>query len=136
MVAGLAGPPAMSDPRDPQPPASEDRRAEPRVPAATLGDVSSRFVGGGDFSLLNYAARSLYGQSQARLLVGARVSVRLATTTLSAIVNARVVRSSLTEISNGVPRYEVALALEDAVDWSRAAAYDGGGPADLTKMRR
>jgi hypothetical protein len=125
----------MPDPRQPQPPASDERRAEPRTPAAVLGDVRSRFVGGSDFALVNCAARSLYGQSPARLLVGARVSVRLATTTLSAIVNARVVRSSLTEFRDGMPRYEVALALEDAVDWSRAAGC-GGGPPDLTKMRR
>jgi hypothetical protein len=125
----------MSEPRDLQPPAAEERRAEPREPAATLGDVSSRLVGGSDFALLNYAARSLFGQPQGRLLVGARVSVRLATTSLNAVVNARVVRSTLTEFRNGVPRYEVALALEDAVDWSRAAVY-GGGPPDLTKMRR
>ena len=112
----------MSDPRDLTPSASEERRAEVRVPAETLGEVSSRFVGGSDFALLNYAPRSLYGQSSSRLLVGARISVRLATTALNAIVNGRVVRSSLTEVRNGVPRYEVALALEEAVDWSRDAA--------------
>ena len=66
--------------------------------------------------------RSLYGQSSSRLLVGARISVRLATTALNAIVNGRVVRSSLTEVRNGVPRYEVALTLEEAVDWSRDTA--------------
>ena len=128
----------MSDPPQLQPSASEERRAEVRVPATTLGDVSSRFVGGSDFALLNYASRSLYGQSPSRLLVGARISVRVATSALNAIVNARVVRSSLTEVRDGVPRYEVALALEEAVDWSRAAARGGavGGPADSTKMRR
>ena len=68
----------------------------------------------------------------------ARISVRLATPILNAIVSGRVVRSSLTEVRDGVPRYEVALALEEAVDWSREAARGGavGGPADLTKMRR
>jgi len=128
----------MSDPPQLQPSASEERRAEVRVPATTLGDVSSRFVGGSDFALLNYASRSLYGQSPSRLLVGARISVRVATSALNAIVNARVVRSSLTEVRDGAPRYEVALALEEAVDWSRDAACGeaAGGPADLTKMRR
>ena len=128
----------MSDPPQLQPSASEERRAEVRVPATTLGDVSSRFVGGSDFALLNYASRSLYGQSPSRLLVGARISVRVATSALNAVVNARVVRSSLTEVRDGAPRYEVALALEEAVDWSREAVCGGaaGGPADLTKIRR
>jgi hypothetical protein len=128
----------MSDPRDLEPSVSEERRAELRVPASTLGDVRSRLIGGSEFALLNYTPRSLYGVSCSRLLVGARISVRLATTTLNAIVKGRVVRSSLTEIRDGVPRYDVALALEEAVDWSREATCGGaaGGPADLTKMRR
>jgi hypothetical protein len=113
----------MSDPRLLEPSsAHEERRAELRVPATTLGDVSTRLVGGSDFALLNYTPRGLYGQSRSRLLVGARISVRLATTTLNAIVNGRVVRSSLTELRDGAPRYEVALALEEAVDWSGDAA--------------
>ena len=113
--------PAMSDPRDLDPSVSDERRAELRVPATTLGEVHGRLVGGSEFALLNYAPRSLYGQSRTRLLVGARISVRLATNTLNAIVNARVVRSSLTAVRDGVPCYEVALALEEAVDWSRDA---------------
>lgn len=99
-------------------PADEDRRAELRVPASTLGDVRTRLVGGTDFALLNYTARSLYGQSRSRLLVGARISVRLATATLNAVVTGRVVRASLTAVTDGVPCYEVAVSLEDAVDWS------------------
>jgi hypothetical protein len=120
--AGSLVPPAMSDPRDLHPSVGEERRAELRVPASTLGDVRSRLVGGSEFALLNYTPRSLYGQSRSRLLVGTRISVRLATTTLNAIVHARVVRSSLTAVRDGVPCYEVALALEEAVDWSRDAA--------------
>jgi hypothetical protein len=92
------------------------------VPASTLGDVRTRLVGGSDFSLVNYTPRSLYGESRSRLLVGARISVRLATATINAIVTGRVVRSSLTQLQDGVPRYEVAVSLEDAVDWSRDAS--------------
>jgi hypothetical protein len=115
----------MSDPRElDSSTATGERRAELRVPASTLGDVHTRLIGGSEFSLLNYTPRSLYGQSRSRLLVGARISVRLATTTLNAIVSGRVVRSSLTEVKDGVPRYEVALALEEAVDWSREAASE------------
>jgi len=111
----------MPDSSDiPPQPTSEDRRTELRVPASTLGDVRTRLIGGTDFALLNYTPRSLYGQSYSRLLVGARVSVRLVTDTLNAVVKGRVVRSALTTVNNGVPSYEVAVSLEDAVDWSRA----------------
>jgi hypothetical protein len=59
--AGSLVPPAMSDPRDLHPSVGEERRAELRVPASTLGDVRSRLVGGSEFALLNYTLRSLYG---------------------------------------------------------------------------
>jgi hypothetical protein len=112
----------MSDSPECQPPvAPQDRRAELRVPASTLGNVRSRLVGGSDFALLNYTSQSLYGQSRSRLLVGARISVRLATATLNAIVTGRVVRSKLTAVTDGVPSYEVAVSLEHAVDWSPEA---------------
>jgi hypothetical protein len=112
----------MSDFDHVPPSAPDERRAELRVPASTLGDVRTRLIGGSDFSLVNYTPRSLYGQSRSRLLVGARVSVRLATATLNAIVTGRVVRSSLTQVVDGAPRYEVAVSLEDGVDWSRDAS--------------
>jgi hypothetical protein len=99
-------------------PQVDERRAELRVPASTLRDVRSRLIGGSDFALVNYTACSLYGQSRSRLLVGARISVRLATATLNAIVTGRVVRSSLTAVTDGVPSYEVAVLLEQPVDWT------------------
>jgi hypothetical protein len=121
--------PAMSDLDSVPPPARDERRAELRVPASTLGNPRTRLIGGSDFSLLNYTPRSLYGESRSRLLIGARISVRLATATLNAIVTGRVVRSSLIQVLDGVPRYEVAVSLEDAVDWSRDAS-----PADAASL--
>ncbi len=112
----------MSDLHHDQPPPPEERRAELRVPASTLGDVRTRLIGGTDFSLLNYTPHSLYGESRSRLIVGARISVRLATATLDAIVTGRVVRSSLTHMKGGVPHYEVAVTLEQPVDWARDTA--------------
>ena len=128
----------MFEPNKPHSPAGgSDRRAEPRVAASTLGDVSLRLVGGGDITLLNYASTSLYGRSPSRLLVGARLSVRLATATMQAVVAGRVVRSILTEIVNGVPRYEIAVQLDRPVDWvgdveSADVMFEADGPnADL-----
>jgi hypothetical protein len=119
----------MFEPDDSHLSDSDERRAELRVPAATLRDVQTRLVGGRDFALLNYTPRGLYGQSRSRLLVGTRISIRLATATLNAIVSGRVVRSSLTAVQDGVPCYEVALALEEAVDWSRDA-----GPSESSAL--
>jgi hypothetical protein len=99
---------------------AENRRTELRVPASTLGAVTTRVVGGTALTLLNYTSNGLLGQSSSRLLVGSRISVRLATATLNAVVAARVVRASLTAIVDGVPRYEVALSLEHDVDWDGA----------------
>jgi len=121
----------MSESNDCPPPAAVDeRRAELRVPASTLRDVRSRLIGGSDFALLNYTSHSLYGQSRSRLIVGARISVRLATATLNAIVTGRVVRSSLTAVTDGVPSYEVAVALEHAVDWIPEAPPDATSSVD------
>ena len=127
------GPPAMSDIDTlPPAPAAEERRAELRVPASTLGDIRGRLVGGAEFALLNYTSHGLYGQSHSRLLVGARISVRLATATLNAVVRGRVVRAALTAVNAGVPSYEVAVSLEQPFDWGEplpAAASDAGTEA-------
>ncbi len=97
--------------------AVDERRAELRAPAATLGDVRTRLVGGSDLTLLNYTSRSLYGRSSSRVLIGSRISVRLVTATLNAVVAGRVVRATLSQIVDGVPRYEVAVTLDTDVAW-------------------
>jgi hypothetical protein len=111
-------------PYEESPQASQDRRAESREQAASLSDVSTRLVGGSDLTLLNYTSRSLYGQSTSRMIVGTRISVRLATGTVQAVLSGRVVRSSLTQIVAGVPRYEIAIALDGDVDWLSAKPRD------------
>jgi hypothetical protein len=119
------GPHLMSDrPFEESPQASQDRRAESRAQATSLGDVSSRLVGGSDLTLLNFTSRSLYGQATSRLLIGSRISVRLATGGLQTVVTGHVVRCSLTELVGGVPRYEVAVALDREVDWAAAKPKD------------
>jgi hypothetical protein len=108
--------------------AVDDRRAESRAPAATLGQIRARLVGGSDLTLLNYTARSLYGQSTSRVLIGSRISVRLVTATVNAVVAGRVVRATLSEIVDGVPRYEVAVTLDTDVAWVPCAQNAEVGP--------
>src|SRR5690242_5240972 len=94
--------PTMSDLNDRQSSeAADERRTELRVPASTLGSVTSRLIGGSDLELLNYTSRSLCGQAASRLLIGSRISVRVVTATLDAVLAGRVVRSNLTQIVGG-----------------------------------
>jgi hypothetical protein len=115
-------------------PAGEDRRGEIRIPASTLGEVKTRLVGGGSIELLNYTSRSLYGQSTTRLLIGAPISVRLATAALNAVLRGRVVRSSLTHVVNGVPRYEIAVAFDQDVDWGESRPAPAEEPAAVPAL--
>jgi hypothetical protein len=112
--------------------AADDRRTELRVPATTLGSVTSRLIGGSDLELLNYTSRSLCGQASSRLLLGSRISVRVVTATLDAVLAGRVVRSNLTQIVGGVPRYEVVVALDNEVDWVGSAS--DGAAAEIVPL--
>ena len=82
---GATGPSARRPPQPclisttSHPSANEERRAGVARAGLDAGRRRGRLIGGSDFALLNYASRSLYGQSRSRLLVGARISVRLAT---------------------------------------------------------
>ena len=110
---------------------ADDRRGEIRVPASTLGDVRSRLIGGSTLELLNYSSRGLYGHSSTRLLIGAPISVRLATAALNAVLRGRVVRSSLTQMVDGVPRYEVAVAFDEEVDWGEGRPAEANQPVSV-----
>jgi hypothetical protein len=120
---------------NPSLPAGDDRRGEIRVPASTLGDVRSRLIGGAPLELLNYTSRSLYGYSTTRLLIGAPISVRLATAALNAVLRGRVVRSSLTRMVDGVPRYEIAVALDEDVDWGEGRPAEASQPEPVAVAR-
>jgi hypothetical protein len=115
--------------------AADERRTELRVPASTLGSVTSRLIGGSDLELLNYTSRSLCGQAASRLLIGSRISVRVVTATLDAVLAGRVVRSNLTQIVGGVPRYEVVVALDSEVDWAPPDTVDALPVDDAVPVR-
>jgi hypothetical protein len=116
--------------------AAEERRTELRVPASTLGAVMSRLIGGSDLELLNYTSRSLCGQASSRLLLGSRISVRVVTATLDAILAGRVVRANLTQLVGGVPRYEVVVALDSEVEWSGAGDDVGAAGVPVPVLER
>jgi hypothetical protein len=115
----------------------EERRASPRHPAATLGSVSARIIGGSPVELVNYSSRGVLFECDSRLLIGARASVRITTTDANLIVTGRVVRSRVKGLVNGALRYDAALALDSelallpaAVEVEEAPAVDLPEPAD------
>lgn len=89
-----------------------ERRGEPRHDAARLGKVSARLIGGSEVTLVNFSNRGVLFESDSRLLIGARASVRITTTDASVVVTGRVVRSRVKGVVNGALRYDAALALD------------------------
>jgi hypothetical protein len=89
-----------------------ERRGEIRHDATKLGTIKARLIGGSEVSLVNFSNRGVLFESDSRLLVGARASVRLTTTDANLVVTGRVVRSRVKGVVNGALRYDAALALD------------------------
>ena len=92
--------------------AGEDRRANARHAARSLGSVTARIIGGSQVDLVNFSNRGVLFECDSRLLIGARASVRITTTDANLIVTGRVVRSRVKGLVNGALRYDAALALD------------------------
>jgi hypothetical protein len=91
---------------------NDDRRRAPRIDAAKLGSVITRVIGGGEVKLLDFSRSGVLIESDTRLSIGARATVRLTTTDASLTVRGMVVRSKVAGV-NGTIVYHTALALED-----------------------
>jgi hypothetical protein len=92
--------------------AGEDRRADARHAARSLGSVTARIIGGSQVDLVNFSNRGVLFECDSRLLIGARASVRITTTDANLIVTGRVVRSRVKGLVNGALRYDAALILD------------------------
>jgi hypothetical protein len=92
--------------------AGRERRTEVRHDAKRLGQVSARMVGGAEVRLVNFSNRGILVESDSRLLIGARASVRITTSDASLIVTGRVVRSRVKGLVNGVLLYDAGLNLD------------------------
>src|SRR6266498_1585300 len=91
---------------------SDDRRRAPRHDAANLGNVITRVIGGGEVKLLDFSRSGVLIESDSRLSIGAKATVRLTTTDASLTVRGQVVRSKVAGL-NGRIVYHTALALDD-----------------------
>src|SRR5690349_350536 len=84
----------------------------PRMYAHKLGSVITRVIGGGEVKLLDFSRSGVLIESDARLAIGAKATIRLTTTDASLTVRGEVVRSKVAGV-NGTIVYHTALALED-----------------------
>lgn len=91
---------------------NDDRRRAPRHDAAHLGSVITRVIGGGEVKLLDFSRSGVLIESDTRLAIGAKATIRLTTTDASLTVRGQVVRSKVAGL-NGTLVYHTALQLED-----------------------
>jgi hypothetical protein len=91
---------------------ADDRRRAPRIDANKLGSVITRVIGGGEVKLLDFSRSGVLIESDARLAIGAKATIRLTTTDASLTVRGQVVRSKVAGV-NGTIVYHTALALDD-----------------------
>jgi PilZ domain len=90
----------------------DDRRRAPRIEANKLGTVITRVIGGGEVRLLDFSRSGVLIESDTRLAIGAKATIRLTTTDASLTVRGQVVRSKVAGV-NGTIVYHTALALDD-----------------------
>jgi hypothetical protein len=114
-----------------------DRRSSPRFPAELLGKASVRLLGGSEVTLINFSERGVLFQSDQRLLVGARGTIRIVVGTETTIAAGTVVRSLVQGMASGKLAFHTALALDQplalatAVEARERAAALAKAPAPV-----
>jgi hypothetical protein len=94
-------------------PSSENRRIDQRHDARALGPVVARLVGGSEVRLMDFARRGVLLESDTRMLIGAKATIKITTTDTTISVRGSVVRSRVAGVKGGALMYHTALALED-----------------------
>src|ERR1041384_2012602 len=74
-------------------PSHDDRRIDQRHDARALGPVVARLVGGSEVRLMDFARRGVLLESDTRLLIGAKATIKITTTDTTISVRGHVVRS-------------------------------------------
>jgi hypothetical protein len=91
--------------------APAERRSAPRLPTTQLPPFSAELVDGPSIEIVNVSRTGVLTRSEARLMPGAMIGLRVLTADESFVLFGRVVRSRLLSIAEGMPQYESALAL-------------------------
>jgi hypothetical protein len=97
-----------------------ERRTEVRHDARKLGTVTARLIGGSEVRLVNFSNRGVLVESDTRLLIGARATIRITTSDASVVVTGRVVRSRVKGLVNGVLVYDAGLNLDSELSLATA----------------
>ena len=103
-------------------PAHDDRRIDQRHDARALGPVVARLVGGSEVRLIDFARRGVLLESDTRLLIGAKATIRITTTDAAISVRGQVVRSRVAGVKGGSLMYHTAMALEEELGLADSVA--------------
>jgi len=103
-------------------PAHDDRRIDRRHDARALGPVVARLVGGSEVRLMDFARRGVLLESDTRLLIGAKATIKITTTDTTISVRGHVVRSRVAGVKGGSLMYHTALALDEDLGLIKAVA--------------
>lgn len=90
----------------------DERRAAARHDSKHLGTVVARVLGRCDARLLDVSRRGVLFESEARLMVGAKTTIRITTTDTSVAMKGTVVRSRVATLGKAVV-YQSALELDE-----------------------
>jgi hypothetical protein len=107
----------MPDPRT-QPaisarPTHDDRRESSRYDAASVGKMVARVLGGSDVRLIDLSRRGVLIETEGRLKVGAKATIRITTTDAVVNVQGVVVRSLVAKVAHVGLVFRTALALDE-----------------------
>jgi hypothetical protein len=100
----------------------DERRSGRRREAHSLGPVVARLVGGSEVRLIDFSRRGVLLESETRLLIGARASIKITTTDAVVTVSGYVVRSRVAGVRDAALVYHTALALNDDLGLLEQAA--------------
>jgi hypothetical protein len=103
-------------------PSHDDRRIDQRHDARALGPVVARLVGGSEVRLIDFARRGVLLESDTRLLIGAKATIKITTTDTTISVRGHVVRSRVAGVKGGALMYHTALALEEELGLADSVA--------------
>jgi hypothetical protein len=112
-------------------PSHDDRRIDQRIDARALGPVVARLVGGSEVRLIDFARRGVLLESDTRLLIGAKATIKITTTDTTISVRGHVVRSRVAGVKGGALVYHTALALDEELGLADSVApRRAGEPLD------
>ena len=103
-------------------PSHDDRRIDQRHDARALGPVVARLVGGSEVRLIDFARRGVLLESDTRLLIGAKATIKITTTDTTISVRGQVVRSRVAGVKGGALMYHTAMALEEELGLADSVA--------------